>query len=124
MEDFEEKLNSILSSPEAMGQIMALASSLSGENPQETTEEVQKPPAEEKESPFPALGGIDPSMMQKAMTLLQAYNGSNEKAALLQAMRPFLREERRGKLDKAIQMARFSGVIRAALEEFRGGSHV
>lgn len=31
MDDFEEKLNSILSSPEAMGQIMALADSLTGQ---------------------------------------------------------------------------------------------
>lgn len=128
MDDFEEKLNSILSSPEAMGQIMSLASSLSGGSGGETAEQppaVQPLPQQEAENPFELLQGLDPSMLQRAMRLFRTYNnGNNEKAALLQALRPFLREERREKLDKAIQYARFSRVIRAALEEFRGGQNV
>ena len=35
MAEFEDKLNSILGNQEAMSQIMALARSLSGEQPQE-----------------------------------------------------------------------------------------
>ena len=38
MDDFEEKLNSILSSPEAMGQIMALADSLTGQTDPKPTD--------------------------------------------------------------------------------------
>lgn len=128
MDDFEEKLNSILSSPETMGQIMALASSLSAGNGGETAEQpqtVQPPPQQEAENPFAMLQGLDPSMLQRVMRLFRTYNnGNNEKAALLQALRPFLREEKRNTLDKAIQYARYSRVIRAALEEFRGGQNV
>ncbi|MCQ2442959.1 MAG: hypothetical protein MJ077_07610 [Oscillospiraceae bacterium] len=131
MEDFEEKLNSILSSPEAMGQIMALANSLSGEGMSsgstEETEDTAPPPEppQTEEAPFSLFGGMDPALLQKAMTLFRTYNnGNNEKTALLRAMRPFVREERRAKLDKIIQVSRFSGILLAALEEFRGGSHV
>ncbi|MCD8354067.1 MAG: hypothetical protein LUC47_07140 [Clostridiales bacterium] len=60
-------------------------------------------------------------MVQRLMALYREYNkGGDEKTALLQAMRPFLREERQERLDKAVRIARFSRVIRAALEQFRG----
>ena len=127
MDDFEEKLNSILSSPEAMGQIMALANSISGK-----PEGEEAPGAEEATRPEPHaasgngdnplgfLQNLDPGMIQKIMALYGEYTRSNdEKTALLQAMRPFLREERQSKLDKAVQIARLSRVIRAALEQFR-----
>ena len=39
--------------------------------------------------------------------------------ALLNALRPFVREERYAKLDKAIQIARLSRLIRSALDLFR-----
>lgn len=130
MEDFEEKLNSILSSPEAMGQIMALANSLSGEGEQQEENAPQPPSSappvvEREENPFALLQSMDPAMLRKAMTLFRAYqSGGSEKTALLEAMRPFLREEKREKLDKAIQISRFSRLIRVAMEEFRGGAHV
>jgi hypothetical protein len=131
VDDFEEKLNTILSSPETMGQIMALANSLSGQPGQSPTEPA--PPSEgENASPAPPSGGenplgllqsIDPAMIQKIMNLYGEYmRGGDEKVALLQAMRPFLREERQSRLDKAIQIARISRVIQAALKQFRGGN--
>lgn len=132
MEDFEEKLNHILASPEAMGQIMALANSLSaGAGPQEAPDppseagESFQPAPSQEENPLALLQGMDPGMIQKAMNLFRTYNGgNNEKTALLMAIRPFVREDRRGRLDKAIQIARYSRVIRAAMQEFRGGADV
>lgn len=132
MDDFEEKLNSILSSPEAMGQIMALANSISGqpgegETPEDESASVTGPgPADSGgENPLSFLQNLDPSMIQKVMALYGEYNRSNdEKTALLQAMKPFLRKERQVKLDKAVQIARFSRVIRAALEQFKGDRDV
>lgn len=132
MDDFEEKLNSILSSPEAMGQIMALANSISGqpgegETPEDEPASVTGPgPADSgSENPLSFLQNLDPSMIQKVMALYGEYNRSNdEKTALLQAMKPFLRKERQVKLDKAVQIARFSRVIRAALEQFKGDRDV
>lgn len=126
MDDFEEKLNSILSSPETMGQIMALADSISGKSSDTapTASETSQPLAEGATgagggSPLSLLSSLDPKLLQKATTLLGEYTrGNDEKVALLNAMRPFLSEERRPKLDKALQIARLARVIRAAFQEF------
>ncbi|MCD8147105.1 MAG: hypothetical protein LUD84_07515 [Clostridiales bacterium] len=127
MDDFEEKLNSILSSPEAMGQIMSLASSIAGKpegegnTPTEAAPQPDSSPAAEGNDPLNLLQNLDPAMVQRVMGLYREYTrGGDEKTALLQAMRPFLREERQERLDKAMRIARLSRVIRAALEQFRG----
>lgn len=141
MSGFEEKLNAILGDREAMGQIMALAQSLGREEersqPDQEGEEdyvpvgtqgLSQPPAQ----PFPdlnsMLSGIDPKMMQMGMQLLQEYNRSDDRnAALLAALRPFVKEERFAKVDRAIQIARLSRVIRVlfdAMKEKGGGALV
>jgi hypothetical protein len=133
VEDFEEKLNSILSSPETMGQIMALANSLSGggEDSQESHEPVQQDTAPETKGNSlggdlsALLQGMDSGTMQKLMALWGEYRrGEDEKERLLQALKPFLREERQEKLDRAVQIARISRVIRSAIGQFRGEGHV
>ncbi len=133
MEDFEEKLNTILSSPETMGQIMALANSISGkpggessarEEPPQTQETPAQPsqagPVGQAGDMLSLLQGLDPSMLTKLSALYQAYTcGEEEKAALLSAMRPFLRPERQEKVEKALQITRISRVIQAAFGLFR-----
>lgn len=134
MAEFEEQLNAILGNQEAMGQIMALARSLSG-GPQERGE---GPPAgdvpegdEADASPaLPGgpppdlsalLGELDPRLLQIGMQVLrEAQNTQDRSTALLNALRPFLRKERQARLDKAIQIARISRMIRAALEALGG----
>lgn len=122
MDDFEEKLNSILASPEAMGQIMALADSISGKassSAGETVEVQEETSSANLSSPLSFLSDLDPKLLQKASSLLGEYTrGGDEKTALLNAMRPFLSEERKPRLDKAMQIARIARVIRAALREF------
>lgn len=131
MEDFEGKLNSILSSPEAMSQIMALADSLSGkpggdapaQEPQPQGGSAVTPAA--AENPLSLLQGLDPSMLATLSRLYQEYaRGGDEKAALLAAMRPFLQPERQAKLDKALQITRISRVIQTAFRLFREEHHV
>ena len=140
MDDFEEKLNSILSSPEAMGQIMALADSLTGQADPGTGDAA--PPGTQPPVPsggsggtgLPDLsglasafsGGSNPlAMLQTIGTLFQEYNRSDdEKAALLRALQPFLRPERWAKVEKAIQITRLSRVIRAAMQLFREKGYV
>lgn len=122
MAELEEKLNAILGDRDAMGQIMALARSLSGEGRQEEREEE---PREGEQSPPPAqtgdlsdlLGQVDPQMLQLGLRLFREYQGKEDRnAALLSALRPFLREERRSRLDRALQIARVTHLIRAVLE--------
>lgn len=152
MEDFEEKLNAILSSPETMGQIMALADSLT--SPSSAGQEGPSPLAHPEEPPssaqategsggtLPDLSGLasalsggsnplsllqtlDPAMLRTVGTLFQEYNRSDdEKAILLRALQPFLRPERWAKVEKAIQITRLSRVIRAAMRLFREKGYV
>ncbi len=138
MEDFEEKLNTILSSPETMGQIMALANSISGKpeggapaqegsaQPQETpAQPPQGGAAQQTGDMLSLLQGLDPSMLAKLTALYREYvRGEDEKAALLTAMRPFLRPERQEKVEKALQITRISRVIQAAFGLFREEHHV
>lgn len=138
MEDFEEKLNTILSSPETMGQIMALANSISGKpeggapaqegsaQPQETpAQPPQGGAAQQTGDMLSLLQGLDPSMLTKLAALYREYaRGEDEKAALLTAMNPFLRPERQEKVEKALQITRISRVIQAAFGLFREEHHV
>lgn len=121
MDDFEEKLNSILSSPETMGQIMALADSLTGKSGGEAAGE--QAPAQDVPpsggSPLNLFADLDPQLMSRAAAILGEYTaGNDEKTALLTALRPFLSEERRPRLDKAVRIAQLARVIRRAMGEF------
>lgn len=128
MAEFEEKLNSILGNRQAMDQIMALARSLSGGESQGEEEE-HPPSGEEEQEPGShaappsdlshLLGQLDPQMIQVGMEVIRQVQSTEDRnAALLQALRPFLKEERRGRLDRAIRIARMTRMIRAAITAF------
>ena len=134
MAEFEEKLNSILGNQAAMNQIMALARSLSGDQPEspstpEGTEEngaeTYIPVTEETSQTMPdlsvLLGQVDPRMIQIGMDVIrQMQNTEDRNVALLNALRPFLREEKQARLDRALQIARMTKLIRAALGALGG----
>ena len=122
MSDFEEKLNSILSSPESMQQVAQLAQMLSQQNDTDS----QPPPTSSPTAPTSTappsssqhqstevpdlsslLGGIDMGTISRFLPLLQAMNsGSNdERTQLLYALKPFLKPERQNKIDRALRLA-------------------
>lgn len=129
MSEFEDKLQSILGNPEAMGQIMSIAQSLTGasqDNDNSFSAEENQEPSFSDSAPsgdlFSMLGNLDPRLLQIGMRLISEYNSNdNRKTALLTALQPFVREERYAKVDKAIQIAKLSHVIRVALDAFRKG---
>ena len=136
MAEFEDKLNAILGNQEAMSQIMSLAQSLSGgsglfhnSGQEETPTAQETPEAERESSPSAApppdlsalLGQLDPGMLQMGMRLVREYQGDDDRnAALLAALRPFLKEDRRAKLDRALELARVTRLIRVALGAMGG----
>ena len=70
--------------------------------------------------PFSALGSLDPKLLSAALRLVQEYHAADDrKAALLLALKPFLKEERYAKVDQAVKIARLSRVIRVAFQLFR-----
>lgn len=113
MSEWEEKLNSLLSNPDAMAQVMELAQNLSA--PQESTP--PKPPqAEQNASPSVSqmLSSIDPALLKRLIPALQEWNrpAGNDTAAFLFALRPFLRPSRREKVERAVQLAKILHVAK------------
>lgn len=110
--ELEEKLNAILSNPEAMGQVMNLAQALNlgGGN----TEGAPEKPAQtasqgENQSDLSGiLGQLDPNLIQRVLPLIRelASNQNDERMQLLYALRPFLRPERREKVEQAARTAK------------------
>ena len=117
MNDFEEKLNAILSNPDAMAQVMNLAQSLGGSMNGTSSSQKQESPvqaepaissAEKKARSADLFSGLDPSLITKLLPLLGELNqsGSDERQQLLYALRPFLKPERRDKVERALKAAK------------------
>ena len=134
MSEFEDKLNTILSNPDMMSQIMGLAQSLGGgtqaevQTPERPDRREEQAPAEAT-SPLSLLSGIDPRFLDMAVRMMNAYqSGDNRRTDLLNALRPFVRRERYAKLDQAIRITKLTQAIRIAIDTFRdrdgGQSHV
>ena len=137
MAEFEEKLNAILSDPQAMGQIASLAQALTGEHAGESA----PPPAGEAagqagatdwsallgmlggggdSNPLSALSELDPQLLQAGLRLFSEYSATDDrKVALLNALKPFVKPERYAKVDKAVQIAKLARVIRVAFQLFQ-----
>ena len=129
MAEFEEKLNAILSDPQAMGQIASLAQALTGEHAGESA----PPPAATDWSallgmlggggdsnPLSALSELDPQLLQAGLRLFSEYSATDDrKVALLNALKPFVKPERYAKVDKAVQIAKLARVIRVAFQLFQ-----
>lgn len=131
MAGFEEQLNSILGNQEAMNQIMALARSLSGEPAPGPAGQADAPAGTEEKPYVPVtppapdlsamLGQLDPNMLRLGMEIMrQVQSAEDRNAALLNALRPFLREERQARMDRAIQIARMAKAVRVALNVLGG----
>ena len=113
MAEFDDKLNSILSNPDAMAQIMQLAQSLSGGTEGGGTAAPPPPPQSGGPSsggdPLSALaGGLDPQLLLRFLPLLRELGGQQDSNArqLLYALQPYLKPERQEKVERALQLAR------------------
>lgn len=93
-DDLSEKLSGILNDPEAMQEIAALASQLGMDSPGVHKEE-EKPPEP------PARSDNTAAQLMSLVPMLGSLKQEDDTTRLLDAMRPFLSEDRRQKLDKA-----------------------
>ena len=131
MADLAQALDSLLSDPETMGQLMDLASQLGldpppppGEGPAEPVEgEVCRDPG--PSSPFDGLPLGDLEEMGKLVKVLSAVKAKSgvdsQTVALLTALRPFLRPERQQKLDRAMKLAGLSKAAQEVLRLWKAG---
>ena len=119
MGELEDKLNSILSSPEEMEKIMGIARSLSQSGFNEDNSKKNK---QEKQNQNDFFGGLDPKMLSMMTRLMGGFNNSsNDKSKLIDTIKPYLKQERRQKLDEAANLAKMAKMAKLAFSEFSGG---
>jgi len=122
MSEFEDKISKILSSPEDMEKIMGMAKSLSTSFGGEGEAAEAAPAVPDLSSLGSMLGNIDPKVLGIASRLFSEYSSkSSDKTAILTAVKPYLKEDRREKIDKAAEYARLARLARIAFSEFTGG---
>lgn len=110
MDNLENQISQVLNDPERMAQIMSLAQSLSGalpglgggQEPEKSGDNNPAPPAFDAS----ALAGL----------MQQATAGGQREKALFEALKPFVSPERRDKIDRALQISRFSRMASLALQ--------
>ena len=115
MEDMDSRLNALLSDPEAMGRIMALAQQLSGESAASSSPPSPEPPPSSQQEDE----GFDPMLLLKFLPLLQELRQDNSSQSMqfLSAMRPFLKPERQPKVERAVKLAHLICVGKKFLTE-------
>ena len=103
MENLEEKIMDVLADPEKMEGILSIAKSLG-----------VSPPEEPEQEPSLPVGPL--------MELLGKANTSDTRQdALVNALLPYLRPERRKKLQRALRMAKLSHLAEFALKNYADG---
>ena len=129
MSEMDEKLNTLLSDPGSMARIMQLAQQLSGTMgcAEKITPEPPPPPPADSEDQtgggtagFGGPGGLDPALLGKLLPLAQEYGRSNSASMLLNALRPFLKPEKQGKVERAAHLARLIHLGKKFLSEWEG----
>lgn len=123
MSELEDKISGILGDPAQMEKITKLAQSLMG------GESAGPPGGKDAPQPPPpgvdAAGGfdldslgIDAGTIARISRLMQSGSAQNkEEQALLAAMRPYLSEKRRRKMDRAMKLAQLARLARLAMGE-------
>ena len=102
MENMESKINAILSDPDTMQKIMAMAQSLNQSQP---------PPEPQAPTPSPSpMPDIDFSMVQRLSGLVGQSNIDKNQKSLLSALGPYLSRDRIQKLEKAMRAAKMANM--------------
>lgn len=128
MAELDEKLNALLSDPNSMAQIMQMAQQLSatmGGSASPSPPTAAAPPAAPTAQTAPSLpGGIDPQVVARFLPLLQEYSrSSSQTMQLLYALRPFLKESKQDKVERAARLARLIHLGKKFLMDW-GDGHV
>ena len=104
MDDMQNQLNAVLGNPEMMQKIMAMAQSLQGSSENQT----QDPPPQN-------LGGLDLELVKKLSGIAGQSKIDSNQRNLLQALTPYVSQERICKLEKAMRASRLAGLASSFL---------
>ncbi len=109
MSELDEKLNSILSNPAMMQQIMSLAQALNQSEAQRQSTNSTAPPQQSaepaiKEAPF------NPNLLNKIAGLMERGSIDKNQESLLKALGPYLSRQKLQKLERAMHAAKMAGI--------------
>ena len=113
MDEIGEKLDALLNDPKQFGRIAQLASSILGGG------DKSAPPS----APEPELD-LDMGQLRRMMSALRGGGHDSANRHLLEAMKPYLAEKRRRKIDRAMKLARLASLAELAAEDLEGDDHV
>ena len=120
MAELDEKLNALLSDPNSMAQIMQMAQQLSatmGGSASPSPPTAAAPPAA-------PTAQTAPQVVARFLPLLQEYSrSSSQTMQLLYALRPFLKESKQDKVERAARLARLIHLGKKFLMDW-GDGHV
>lgn len=108
MEDIQAKMNSVLSDPDMMQKIMAMAQSLG-----ESTSDTLTPTTMDEEN----MPQVDLAMVQKISGFIGQSNIDKDQRNLLNALLPYLSRERITKLEKAMRAAKLASIASVFLSK-------
>ena len=103
MEDLNEKLTRLLSSPEGMSKIQSAMAALSGG--------MESEPAPTPSPPPPPENGADLSAITRLLPLLGNLNQDNEDTRLLASLRPYLHGQRAERLEESMRLLRMMKLL-------------
>lgn len=109
MDDLSQKLSAMLSDPQTMEKVIAMAQSLGNQAPAPASPPKNDPPPD-----------IDLGMLQKISGLARQSTIDNDQRQLLRALGPYLSRERIGKLERAMRAAKMARMASGFLNA--GGS--
>ena len=102
----EDLLNAVLSDPEQMGRIAAMASKLMGSIAPEQS--------------APTSGNGEGSLTELVGRVMGSMQGDGKRKALLQGLAPYLTEPRRARLARALKLASAAKLAGAAFRSMGG----
>lgn len=110
MSELDDKLNSILSNPAMMQQIMSLAQAL-GSQSESQQPQSPPPPQSPPQNQMPSNDRmLNPNLLSRMATLMQRGSIDKNQESLLRALRPYLSKQKLEKLERAMHAAKMAGI--------------
>ena len=109
--EFDEKLNEILNDPKAMENIKQVAASMFGNEQNSAVRNAEPPQNNGGENDGMSLfENVDPAALFSVMKAFNSNEG-DDRSRLLLALKPYLSESRRGRVDSAIKLLRIIKIL-------------
>ena len=120
MSELDEKLNSILSNPAMMQQIMSLAQALNQSETQRQSTNSTAPPQQNAE-PASREPAFNPNLLNKIAGMMERGSIDKNQESLLKALGPYLSRQKLQKLERAMHAAKMAGIA-SEMVNIRGQS--